>query len=243
MTLLIEKGYKLNRNQLQGIETPVGTATHKPVGHFEAASLTAEFAKSNGYHIVSEDYGLNPSGSQMFGVLRVMPEQYAFAQDEFLGDQEMIRTIGLRNSHDKRFAFGLAAGVSVMVCSNLCFGAEAVINRKHTSGIDLEVFIPEIFDALDGQFDNLYTNIDRLKDTRVFRKALAGKVVKAAQAGAIPSADILPVIDMFENPIHEDFSDRSEWSLYNCFNEIAKKYSAARADKCYRVLGEQFKLN
>ena len=41
-----------------------------------------------------------------------------------------IRSIGIRNSHDKSFGAGITAGISVMVCSNLAFGGTMVIKRR-----------------------------------------------------------------------------------------------------------------
>ena len=67
-------------------------------------------------------------------------------------------------------------------------------------------------------------------------------MVRAAEMRAIPSCDILPVLDGFTRPEHEEFREPSKWSLYNSFTEIAKKYSPARADLCYRRLGSMFGL-
>ena len=67
-------------------------------------------------------------------------------------------------------------------------------------------------------------------------------MVDAAVAGAIPSCDILTVIDRYEQPVHEEFAERNRWSLYNAFTETAKKYTPARADQCYRRLGGIFGL-
>ena len=232
--LLIEKGAKLSREDLELIPTPRRTRTHKPVSHFRAASLTVDYAKEHGYEIMSEEWGLNPSGTQMFGVIRVKPSHY---------DTMMTRCIGIRNSHNKTLAFGLTAGFSVMVCSNLCFGGEALVKRKHTSGINLDLFIPEIFDHLEYQYDRLEENIYKMKEEKLSINKARQLVVQAAESKVIPSCDIIPTLETYYEPPHEDFSPRTEWSLYNSFNEVAKKYSPARADKCYRGLARFFNLN
>jgi hypothetical protein len=65
----------------------------------------------------------------------------------------------------------------------------------------------------------------------------------AAEMKAIPSCDILPVLDEFRKPRHEEFKARTRWSLLNAFTETAKKYSAPRFDLCQRKLSELFKLD
>jgi hypothetical protein len=44
-------------------------------------------------------------------------------------------TVGLRNSHDKRFPIGIGFGSRVFVCDNLSFYADRVIRRKHTANM------------------------------------------------------------------------------------------------------------
>lgn len=68
-------------------------------------------------------------------------------------------------------------------------------------------------------------------------------IVRTAEAGAIPSCDILPVFQEFVKPRHEEFAAPNMWSLYNSFTEIAKKYTPARADVCYRKLAVAFGLD
>lgn len=68
-------------------------------------------------------------------------------------------------------------------------------------------------------------------------------IVKAAEAGAVNSCDIVPVFKEFKAPQHEEFADPTRWALLNAFTENAKKYSPARADVCYRGLTRLFGLN
>ena len=55
--------------------------------------------------------------------------------------------------------------------------------------------------------------------------------------------EILSVLDEFRNPRHEEFKDRTRWSLLNAFTETAKKYSPPRFDLCQRKLSELFQLD
>ena len=62
-------------------------------------------------------------GQRMFGMIRINKSS----------SMEWSRRIGIRNSHDRTIAVGLSAGISVHVCSNLCFGGSTVLKRRHTS--------------------------------------------------------------------------------------------------------------
>lgn len=224
---------RVTREELINVPTPKSTPTWKPIPHYEVANLIMDQAESRGMAVLSEEYGLNPAGTKMFGVLRFHPN----------GHPEYARALGVRNSHDKSLALGLTVGVSICVCENLAFGGDVVIHRKHTSGIEVEALVPQAFDNLAPQYDRLETNIERLKNHNVSLNEARSFVVKAAEADAIPSCDILTVLHEFRKPRHEEFSSRNRWSLLNAFTEIAKKYSPARSDKCHRGLTNLFSLN
>ncbi len=223
----------VSKNELRTVITPRATRTWHPVPHYNVAELVTGEASSRGYRIIDEKFGLNPCGTKMFGVLRFHPE----------GRPDMARCLGFRNSHDKSLALGLTVGFSVLVCDNLCFGGETTIHRKHTSGIEIDRLVPSAFDALDIQYEVLEERISGMKQDMLSIDDARLVTVKAAEAKAIPSCDILPIIEEFKAPRHEEFSEPTRWGLYNAFTETAKKYSPARADKCYRGLAKMFRMD
>ena len=156
---------------------------------------------------------------------------------------DFTRALGVRNSHDKSLAVGIAAGESVACCSNLLFSAQIVIHRRHTSGIELESLVGGVFDRLEESFIRLEKNADGLKLKAISIDDARRIIVVAAEMKAIPSCDILPVLDEFRHPRHEEFKERTRWSLLNAFTETAKKYSAPRFDLFQRKLSELFQLD
>jgi len=224
---------RVKRSDLSRIPMPIQTRSYKPVAHPHIAELIAYEAQNRNYAIASEEYGLSKDGAKMFGLFRFYHN----------GHPEHTRALGFRNSYDKSLAVGLTAGLSVLVCDNLCFGGETVINRKHTTGIDIEELIPQAFNSLSSQFERLEENVERLKEECISISSAKLSIVKAAEIKAIPSCDIIQVLDEFRKPRHEEFSEHNRWSLYNSFTEIAKKYSPSRADLCYRRLGNMFALS
>ena len=233
MNLLLDTNtLRVSREFLQYIPTPEPTETWKPVPHHKIAGTISDEAKSRGYIIASEEYGLSRDGKKMFGVLKFHPE----------GHPEYTRALGIRNSHDKTLALGIVAGLSVIVCSNLCFGGGTTIYRKHTSGIDEDKLIPQAFDCLQIQYARLEARVTELHYEMLSVDEAKLTVVRAAENRAIASCDILQVLREFKTPRHEEFRTPSAWSLYNAFTETAKKYSPMRAEYCYKSLGRLFRL-
>ena len=223
---------KVSRFDLLDIPTPEPTRSWKPVGHYEVAELVSREAEKR-YEIVSEDYGLSKDGNQMFGVLKMSPE----------GRTESTRCLGIRNSLDKSLALGLTVGLNVLVCDNLCFGGETTIHRKHTSRIDITMLIPQAFHGLAYQYIRLEERTEELKMQRVSIDKARVLTVIAAEKKIIPTCDVVPVVEEYRNPSHDEFGERNKWNLYQAFTEICKKYSAPHADRTYKGLAGLFELS
>lgn len=89
------------------------------IEHAEAALTRA------GIVIVKERYELSENGKDMFTTWQIGGECGG-----------AINEIGFRNSMQKRFPLGAVAGLTVMVCSNLCLSGDWMELLKHTSGLD-----------------------------------------------------------------------------------------------------------
>jgi hypothetical protein len=104
--MLGHDAHSITRQDLAFIPTPAPTPTWRPVPHVQVAELAINESQRRGWNIVSEEYGLATKQHKMFGVLRFSPE----------GRSDITRALGIRNSHDKSLAVGLAAGISVICC-------------------------------------------------------------------------------------------------------------------------------
>ena len=234
MELMIDSNARyVGRNEIAMVPTPAATASWKPVPHLDVIDAVTNVVKGQNWTILEEQYGLARDGQKMFGVIRINKSS----------SLEWSRCIGIRNSHDRTLAVGLTAGISVCVCSNLCFGGSMVLKRRHTSRIELEGLVTEAIDALGDEFLTLETVAEDLKLQYVRDDAARAAIVKAAEAGAVNSCDIIPVFREFKSPSHPEFEEPTRWSLLNAFTENAKKYSPARADICHRGLPRLFGLD
>lgn len=223
---------RVSRDELKLVTTPGPSKTWSPVSHFKVASLIVQQAMDNGFEIAAESYGLTANGGRMFGLLKFNHSKH----------RDFTRCLGFRNSHDKCFALGLTVGVNVYICDNLCFGGEQTLHRRHTKNIDVEAMIPRAFNNLHEQYIMLEENVERLKAQHISMDDARIITCKAAEMRAIRPADVVNVLKIFEQPLHKEFAEKNAWSLYNCLNEQPKRYSAAKADNCYRCLSRLFAM-
>ncbi|WP_177995059.1 DUF932 domain-containing protein [Victivallis lenta] len=233
MGLTMCEGKFVGRDEIALVPTPTATASWKPVPHSEVIDAVTDVVKAHNWQILDEQYGLARDGQRMFGFMRISKTH----------SPEWSRCIGIRNSHDQSIAVGLAAGLCVKVCSNLMLGGSMVLKRRHTSRIELNGLVLEAVEELETEFLTLETVAEDLKCLYVREDAARIAIVKAAEAGAVNSSDILPIFREFKEPQHEEFAEPTRWSLLNAFTENAKKYSPARADVCYRGLTRLFGLD
>jgi len=233
MSLMMSEGKYVGRNEIATVPTPTGTTSWKPVPHMDVIDAVTEAVKAKNWQILDEQYGLAREGQRMFGVMRINRSS----------SSEWSRCIGIRNSHDQSLSVGLAAGISVMCCSNLAFGGAMVLKRRHTSRIELGDLVLTAVDELEMEFLNLETVSEDLKLHDVEADEARAVIVKAAEVNAINSCDIVPIFREFQKPSHQEFAEPTRWSLLNAFTEHAKKYSPGRADVCYRGLTRLFGLD
>ena len=233
MSLMICEGKYVGLDEVAAIPTPEGTESWHPVAHSDVIDAVTEVVKAHNWQIVDEQYGLAREGQRMFGVMRI----------NRTSSPDWSRCIGIRNSHDQSLSVGLAAGISVMCCSNLAFGGTMVLKRRHTSRIELGDLVVTAVDELEMEFLNLETVSEDLKLHEVSADEARAVIVRAAEVNAINSCDIVPIFREFQKPCHEEFAEPTRWSLLNAFTEYAKKYSPGRADVCYRGLTNLFGLD
>jgi hypothetical protein len=126
LSTLLSYGGKLTRDQLALVETPPGTATHRPVPHSEVIDALVETLGFRHIAVVKDEYAVSKDGMKLFGVL-----------DLDTGMHGCRFSIGVRNAHDKSMRLAMTVGYRVFVCENMAFSGdfEPVLARhsKHFS--------------------------------------------------------------------------------------------------------------
>ena len=213
----------VTREVIDLVPTPppgVGKRPHVPLAHGDFIDAVLGALDGTGLKVVEQTYALANSGARLFGLLTLDGDKG--------GGGDYATTIGLRNSHDKSFAVGCSLGSRVLVCDNLAFSADVVLQSKHTK---------HIRQRLNGiVVDGISRLISRktLQDERI--NAYKGRIVRDTphlhdivlrgfRAKALPATAIPHVLHEFENPSHECFANNSLWSLFNSCTEVLKRYA------------------
>lgn len=203
----------VNRSALATIEPPEATDTWKPVAHVEFVETLHQTMERRGYRLEREQYGISPDGEKLFGVM-------GFQQES----SEYRLSIGFRTSNDKSLAAKLVVGVKVFVCDNLVLSGDSLLmNRRHSKTFALRSELWDATEVVAQRFTNFQKRIESLKTIICCYNTGVLNVVKAAQSLIMPQRLILPILEEFREPSHEEFSGPNLWSLHNAFTEVYRR--------------------
>ena len=206
MTLMLHAGAQpVDYGALRTLTMPEATATHVPIPHFRVVDLLKSTLSMYGHEITEEHYGITEDGARFFGLLSL--------HSSYTGYED---TVGLRNSHDKRFPIGVAFGSRVFVCDNLAFIADHVIKRKHTPNAkrDLPGLVGEIIEPLVFQREKQRQTFVRYQETAIDQPQADHAIMDMYRQGVINLQRIADVEDAWQRPPH-DWGDRTAWRLFN----------------------------
>lgn len=223
----------VSKEELVLVPTPEPKGIWRPVSHMEAIETVEKLIAEKGWNIVDEKFGLVNNSKRMFGVITI----------ENTGNPDWQRCIGIRNSHDKSVRLGICAGLSVMVCTNLCFGGDKTVQRKHTTHIDVVDVVTQAIGTLDDSYKILEERMGQMKNVRIDDDHARSILVQLAATGAIPSCDILACFNEYKQPRHPEFESETQWDLFNAVTEISHKYSPARSERTHTFLTKAFGLD
>lgn len=232
--LTIHKGSEsISRGDLRGVATPTPTDTWIPVPHDTLVGLVEDAISQCGLTITDGDFAIWRGGLRFFGVLTLGGDKHDYAA-----------TVGLRNSHDREFPAAMALGSRVFCCDNLAFSSEVVIKTRHTMKImdRLPQIVATGVTRLIEFRKEQDKRIDFYKKTQVSdSKHLHDLVLRLYRAKAIPSIAISKVIEEYESPSHEEFSEHTLWSLMNATTEVLKSFGdiQPRTQRLHSVLDSE----
>lgn len=191
--------------ELIRLPIPDPTETHVPIAHNAVVDMVKYSLGFFGHDIVAEHYGVTPDGLRFFGVIE-LKSQYGDYTD----------TVGLRNSHDKKFPIGISFGSKVFVCDNLAFNGEHVIKRKHTKNAKfaLPSLVAEVVEPLQAQRQQQARLFEAYKHTKLTAEQVDHIIMQMYRLGVINLTRIADVLDAYEKqPL--DWGQESAWRLFN----------------------------
>jgi hypothetical protein len=210
--------YAVEREKVAEVATPERTDSWVPIPHIEAIDLACNSLREHGYSIVSEAHGLSHEGARYFGLFDLAGTDGASL------DHTMV--VGVRNSHDKSFVFGLSCGAHVFVCDNLSFSGEVKVARKHTSRIVAD--LPRLVHGAVGLLGDLRRTQEqrfiRYKEVEISNPTANDLLVRAMEARVLPVTKLPLALQEWKHPRHEEFRQAGPtlWRLYNSITEAIK---------------------
>ena len=215
-------GVKDNRTsepQVFQTTTPQPTETHYPIPHGTLVETVRDVVVGAQWNITDTDYALFHEDNEMFAVWRIQ-------NGESHPDYDL--TIGLRNSHNKMFAAGMAVGSYVMVCSNLDFSGEVVIGRKHTRHIlrDLRGLVEKAFSKVQSMRILQDRRIEVYKEYTPSDTEVHDFLIRSVDQKVMANSYIPKILKEYRTLSHEEFFNdgrvRTGWTLLNAYTEVFK---------------------
>ena len=220
-------------DELLAYKAPQPQGRWFPLSHSRVLSVVTETLRDAGYTIEREQLGVMRDGSRFFGTLDLkapIAEGVALA-------------VGVRNSIDKSFPLGFAAGSRVFLCDNLAMSAELLVRRKHTIHGERDFLrrIAEAVTSLDSFREQEAGRIERLKASDLTLDRADALMLRAYERGIVGARELPRVIREWREPSFEEFRRPTAWSLLNAFTSAlrdrAKKQPHSHATATLRLNG------
>ena len=228
---------RVSEADVRSAVTPASTVTHYPIGHNVLLDEAIKLIASHGFDVKNAAHALSHEGGRYFGLLEVSPKAPAAParlaltagtdganHTDGLIRPDFTTVFGLRNSHDMAFAASMVVGSHVFVCDNLCFSGEVKMARKHTRRIldDLPTLMSAAMGKLVTMRNHQDLRIQSYKDTEIDARTADHLIMEGFRKGVVPGSKVGKVWGEWNAPSHEDFEDRTVWSLFNAFTEVLK---------------------
>lgn len=206
MTLMLHTGAEVvEYDALHDFPIPEATQSHVPIPHTDVVNMVKYSLGYFGHEIVEESHAVTPDGARYFGLLSLR-SAYGDYTD----------TVGLRNSHDKKFPIGIAIGAQVFVCDNLSFCGDHVIKRRHTANAkrDLPGLVAEVVEPLAQHREAQHRQFERFQATPLLEQQADMAIMQLYREGIINVTRIADVVRQWEEPEY-DWGEKTAWRLFN----------------------------
>lgn len=230
---------KVTRETLLALPPPEALGPrHRPVPHHELVTTLERAADANGYRVVREEFAINGSNTDIFGVFDIARTN---------GDNSAERglALGFRGSNARKLALKAVAGSHVFVCDNLCLHGEFVaMFRKHTTGLDLEAETRGAFERFLEQSRQLDNGIEELQARRVSDTEAKEIIYEVFSTRVLPLR-LLPEVDQTYFRPDESWTDctpRTHWGVYSACTRSARRLELASRMRATTRLAQLFDL-
>lgn len=221
-TLILHRGGAIaTREQVAEVEAPSATDTWHPVPHIQVLEKVETLLYDAGYSINREQLSLAGNGAKFFGVIDL----------ESRISEGVSLAIGLRNSIDKSFPYGIAGGTRTFVCDNLALTGdwdELTISRKHTRHGN-QRFAEALANGIGklSQYRDMESKrIEILRATDVSDDMAYSLFMRAYERNLLSDRVIRDCLKQWNEPDF-DWGDKTLYRLYNAMNTPLQSKAAS----------------
>jgi hypothetical protein len=228
-TLTAHRGATIvNRDALATYGPPEAEGRWKPVKHALIVDLMHEELARREITVAKEEYAIQREGNHLFAALTT----------NWLDTGETAAAIAFRHSNDKTEAMKMYAGVHVFICDNMeLSGDEIILNRKHTTRLDVAAELTKAFDRYKDGSLVLQRNMEDLKAGSRSIGDAQRKLFEIFYRRLLPTRMLIPVTDSYLSK-----EDRTDWGLLNALTLHAKNLPPNGNMRAHAQLGRYFGL-
>lgn len=214
------------REELRNIMLPVRPDSPRWVGiqHGELADTLECQLNARQIGVKKETWATSADGSTLVGGLNIEFPSYM----NIPTIEGMDYSIGVRHSNDSKHAMSFMVGAQIFICTNGIATGELVLNRKHTSGVDLSQVLADGLSTYVRKSRELSSTIWNMKARNLSRTDADNLLMQAGRAKLLPWSGIGKVDKEYRSPTFADHDRKSAWGLYNAFTYIAQDISPVR---------------
>lgn len=212
-----------NLDEVMAHRAPPPEGRWFPVSHGRVLTIVKQTLGEAGFNVTGERFGLSHEARRFFGVLDLEAK---------LADGVTL-AVGVRNSVDKTFPIGFAAGNRVFCCDNLAFRSELMVRRKHTRNGEAN-FLTDIAAGVMKltEFRTVEAaRIELMQAAPITDELAESMMLRAFERGIIGPRELPRVIKEWREPTFEEFQPRTAWSLFNAATTVFGDGAAAQPQK------------
>jgi len=176
-----------------------------------------------GFRISQSQLAVSRGGDRFFGTLNLESQL----------TEGVILAVGVRNSIDQSLPLGFVGGSRVLVCENLSFNGDLLVNRRHTKH-GATRFVADIMEAVGSleQFKKDETRrIEVMKTSRLSNERAESLILRSLEKGIITTHEVTRVLKEWREPEVRVTQDQSYWALMNAFTWAMKSRAESNPSK------------
>ena len=171
--------HRVTLEQLRNLPVPeIMGARHMPVPHWRLIDEIENQVADRRWRVERRDLGVSQKGARLFGTMQLRGP---------VEGEDMGTCFGFRSSTNQSFAIRGVAGARVFVCDNLMLsGTEFVLNRKHTTLLNLPEMVSKALNKFIDQSRQLFIDIGTMKNNWLDDQTAKLRIFNLFHRGALP---------------------------------------------------------